>query len=153
MAKVKASSIPIFSNRFMGELGEVMAGRIVEDAGRGVFQNNTRSHRYKSALYKVRKKAGTTGTGSTSADRHTSFVNMRLTGDTLKRIGAVSSCKGFTITFDNGEIVTGNAKHGYDLYGLSNKNLSFLATNLENEIERKVRKYEADDITVNLGKK
>jgi len=65
----------------------------------------------------------------------------------------VSSSKGFTITFDNGEIVTGNAKHGYDLYGLSNKNLSFLATNLENEIERKVRKYEADDITVNLGKK
>jgi hypothetical protein len=77
---------------------------------------------------------------------------MRLTGDTLKRIGAVATGKGFTITFDNGEIVTGNAKRGYDLYGLSNANMSFLATNLETEIERKIRKYEADDIDINLGK-
>ena len=153
MAKPRASDIPIFSKRFMGETGEIMAGRIVQDAGRGVFQNNTKSHRYKSAIYKARKKAGKAVSGSTSADTHTSFVNMRLTGDTLKRIGAVATSKGFTITFDNGEIITGNAKRGYDLYGLSNKNLSFLATNLENEIERKVRKYEADDITVNLGKK
>ena len=152
MAKVKASSIPIFSDRFMEELGEVMAGRIVHDADRGVFQNNTKSHKYKSAEYKARKKSGTAVSGSTSADTHTSFVNMRLTGDTLKRIGAVATSKGFTITFDNGEIITGNAKRGYDLYGLSNKNLSFLATNLETEIERKIRKYEADDLDIKLGK-
>ena len=136
----------------MEELGEVMAGRIVHDADRGVFQNNTKSHKYKSAEYKARKKAGTAVSGSTSADTHTSFVNMRLTGDTLKKIGAVATGKGFAITFDNGEIITGNAKRGYDLYGLSNKNLSFLATNLETEIERKIRKYEADDLDIKLGK-
>jgi len=152
MAKPRASDIPIFSNQYMEKLGEIMAGRIVHDADRGVFQNNTKSHKYKSAEYKARKKSGTLDTGSTSADTHTSFVNMRLTGDTLKKIGAVATSKGFTITFDNGEIVTGNAKHGYDLFGLSNKNLSFLATNLETEIERKIRKYEADDLDIKLGK-
>ena len=152
MAKQRASDIPIFSNQYMKELGEVMAGRIVHDADRGVFQNNTKSHKYKSAEYKARKKSGTAVSGSTSADTHTSFVNMRLTGDTLKRIGAVATSKGFTITFDNGEIITGNAKRGYALYGLSNKNLSFLATNLETEIERKIRKYEADDLDIKLGK-
>ena len=152
MAKQRASDIPIFSNQYMEELGEVMAGRIVHDADRGVFQNNTKSHKYKSADYKARKKSGTPVSGSTRADTHTSFVNMRLTGDTLKRIGAVATSKGFTITFDNGEIITGNAKRGYDLYGLSNKNLSFLATNLETEIERKIRKYEADDLDIKLGK-
>jgi len=152
MAKQRASDIPIFSKQYMEELGEVMAGRIVHDADRGVFQNNTKSHKYKSAEYKARKKAGTAVSGSTSADTHTSFVNMRLTGDTLKKIGAVATGKGFAITFDNGEIITGNAKRGYDLYGLSNKNLSFLATNLETEIERKIRKYEADDLDIKLGK-
>ena len=161
MAKTTASEIPIFSNQFMLELGEKMAGRIVHDADRGVFQNNTRSHKYKSAEYKTAKKRGMTSlrTGkkyefldSSSTDTQTNFVNMRLTGDTLKRIGAVATSKGFTISFENGEIVTGNAKRGYDLYGLSNKNLSFLAKNLENEIERKVRKYEADDLDIHLGK-
>ena len=152
MAKPRASDIPIFSNQYMEKLGELKAGRIVHDADRGVFQNNTKSHKYKSAEYKARKKSGTLDTGSTSADTHTSFVNMRLTGDTLKKIGAVATSKGFTITFDNGEIVTVKAKHGYDLFGLSNKNLSFLANDLENEIERKIRKYEADDLDVNLGK-
>ena len=156
-----ASEIPIFSNQFMKELGEIMAGRIVQDAGDGKFQNNKRGLNYKSAEYKTAKKRGMTSLrtgkkykslGTSSTDTHTNFVNMRLTGDTLKRIGAVATNKGFTITFDNGEIVTGNAKHGYDLFGLSNKNLSFLANDLENEIERKIRKYEADDLDVNLGK-
>jgi hypothetical protein len=151
MAKTTASEIPIFSNQYMEELGQIMAGRIVQDAGDGKFQNNRKNLKYKSVEYKTRKKAGT-AVKNTSADTHTSFVNMRLTGDTLKRIGAVATNKGFTITFDNGEIVTGNAKRGYDLYGLSNANMSFLATNLENEIERKIRKYEADDIDINLGK-
>ena len=161
MAKPTASEIPIFSNQFMKELGGIMAGRIVADADRGVFQNNKKSLSYKSAEYKTAKKRGMTSlrTGKkyksltgTSTDTQTNFVNMRLTGDTLKRIGAVATSKGFTISFENGEIVTGNAKRGYDLYGLSNKNLSFLAKNLENEIERKVRKYEADDLDIHLGK-
>ena len=161
MAKPTASEIPIFSNQFMGELGEIMAGRIVQDADSGKFQNNKKSLSYKSAEYKTAKKRGMTSlrTGKkyksltgTSTDTQTNFVNMRLTGDTLKRIGAVATSKGFTISFENGEIVTGNAKRGYDLYGLSNKNLSFLAKNLENEIERKVRKYEADDLDIHLGK-
>ena len=162
MAKTTASEIPIFSNRYMGELGEIIAGRIVDDADRGRFQNNKRNLKYKSAEYKKAKKRGMTSLrtgkkykslGSTSTDTQTNFVNMRLTGDTLKRIGAVATRKGFTITFDNGEIVTGNAKRGYDLYGLSNANMSFLATNLEDEIERKIRRYESDDIDINLGKK
>tara|TARA_R110002020_G_scaffold197230_2_gene398283 strand:+ start:247 stop:702 length:456 start_codon:yes stop_codon:yes gene_type:complete len=151
MAKPTASEIPIFSNQFMKEIGAIMAGRIVQDADRGKFQNNKKNLKYKSAEYKTRKKAGT-AVEVTSADTQTNFVNMRLTGDTLKRIGAVATSKGFTITFENGEIVTGNAKRGYDLYGLSNDNMSFLAKNLENEIERKVRKYEADDLDIHLGK-
>ena len=151
METTLASEIPVFSKQYMSELGEIIAGRIIQDADSGKFQNNKKGLKYKSEQYKLRKKTGKAVKG-TSADTQTNFVNMRLTGDTLKRIGAVATGKGFTITFDNGEIVTGNAERGYDLYGLSNANLSFLATNLEDEIERKVRKYESGDLEINLGK-
>ena len=78
---------------------------------------------------------------------------MRLSGDTLNRMQSVVTNKGFDITYSNGEIVLGNANRGYDLYGLSNKNFAFLANQMEGELQRKIRLYEADDIEINLGKK
>ena len=77
---------------------------------------------------------------------------MRLTGDTLNRIVGVGTKNGFAITYANGEIVEGNAKRGYDLYGLSDKNMSFLATHMENEIQRKILIYEAQDEIIDMSK-
>lgn len=149
---MKATDVAVFTKRFMDRTAEIMSGRIVLDADDGKFQNNKKRLKYKSAEYKLRKKAGKAGKKGVSTDTQTNFVNMRLTGDTLNRIKGVGTKNGFAITYDNGEIVEGNAKRGYDLYGLSNKNMSFLATHLENEIERKVRLYEAQDQTLNIGK-
>jgi|TARA_Y100000356_G_C11165870_1_gene238590 hypothetical protein len=149
---MKATEVAVFTKRFMDRTAEIMAGRIVLDADDGKFQNNKRRLKYKSAEYKIRKKAGKAGGKGVSTDRNINFVNMRLTGDTLNRIKGVGTKNGFAITYDNGEIVQGNADRGYDLYGLSNKNMSFLATHLENEIERKIRLFEAQDQTLNIGK-
>ena len=150
---MKAEDVAIFSRRFMEELGAIMKDRIILDADEGKFQNNKKKLKYKSAEYKLRKKAGKAGKKGVSTDTETSFVNMRLTGDTLNRIKGVGTKNGFAITYANGEIVEGNAKRGYDLYGLSDKNMSYLATHLENEIQRKILIYEAQDETINLGKK
>ena len=48
---MKAQDVAIFSRRFMGELGEIMKDRIIFDADRGVFQNNKKKLKYKSAEY------------------------------------------------------------------------------------------------------
>ena len=150
---MKAQDLAVFTKGFMDETAEIMAGRIVLDADDGKFQNNKKKLKYKSAEYKLRKKASKAGKKGVPTDTETSFVNMRLTGDTLNRIKGIGTKNGFAITYANGEIVEGNAKRGYDLYGLSNKNMSYLATHLENEIERKILIYEAQDETINLGKK
>ena len=153
---MKAQDVAMFSRRFMGELGAIMKDRIIFDADRGVFQNNKKKLKYKSAEYKMRKKAGKALSGKrkgVSADTQTSFVNMRLSGDTLNRMQSVVTNKGFDITYTNGEIVLGNAEHGYNLYGLNNRNFAFLANQMEGELQRKIRLYEADDIEINLGKK
>ena len=116
---MKAQDVAIFSRRFMDELGAVMKDRIILDADEGKFQNNKKKLKYKSAEYKIRKKAGKALSGKkkgVSADTQTSFVNMRLSGDTLNRMQSVVTNKGFDITYSNGEIVLGNANRGYDLY-------------------------------------
>ena len=150
---MKAEDVAMFSRRFMNELGAIMKDRIILDADEGKFQNNKKKLKYKSADYKMRKKTGKIPTKSSSADTQTSFVNMRLSGDTLNRMQSVVTNKGFDITYSNGEIVLGNANRGYDLYGLSNKNFAFLANQMEGELQRKIRLYEAADIEINLGKK
>ena len=154
---MKAEDVAMFSRRFMKELGAIMKDRIILDADEGKFQNNKKKLKYKSADYKMRKKAGKAISlkkkKNVSADTQTSFVNMRLSGDTLNRMQSVVTNKGFDITYSNGEIVLGNANRGYDLYGLSNKNFAYLANQMEGELQRKIRLYEADDIEINLGKK
>jgi len=154
---MKAKDVILFSQQFMEEMGQITVGRIKSDANDGKFQNNKSKLKYKSLEYKARKKAGKAiplkKKKNVSADTQTSFVNMRLSGDTLNRMQSVVTNKGFDITYSNGEIVLGNANRGYDLYGLSNKNFAFLANQMEGELQRKIRLYEADDIEINLGKK
>lgn len=154
---MRVKDVILFSQQFMKEMGQITVGRIKTDANDGKFQNNKSKLKYKSLEYKARKKAGKAiplkKKKNVSADTQTNFVNMRLTKDTQNKIVSVPTDKGFTITFGNAEIVLGNAKRGYDLYGLSNKNMAFLANNLEGEIQRKINLYEAEDEIINLGKK
>ncbi|QDP60025.1 MAG: hypothetical protein GOVbin4580_45 [Prokaryotic dsDNA virus sp.] len=133
----------------MDQLGRKVAGRIILDAGKGIFQNNKKKLKYKSETYKQAKKAGK-ASGKVSADRTTNFVNMRLTGDTLNKLSSSPSKKGFNIDYGNPLVILGNAKRDYDLYGISFKNLSFISKSLQREINRKISQYEKEDIEINL---
>jgi|TARA_A100001515_G_scaffold12927_3_gene9828 hypothetical protein len=146
---MRANDIPIFSRSFMDQLGRKVAGRIILDAGKGIFQNNKKKLKYKSETYKQAKKAGK-ASGKVSADRTTNFVNMRLTGDTLNKLSSSPSKKGFNIDYGNPLVILGNAKRDYDLYGISFKNLSFISRSLQREINRKISQYEKEDIEINL---
>ena len=141
--------VPIFTRRFMDQLGIKVAGRIILDAGKGIFQNNKKGFKYKSESYKEAKKAGK-ATKKVSADRTTKFVNMRLTGDTLNKIKSTPTKRGFNIDYGNPLVVLGNAKRDYDLYGISNKNLSFISRSLQREINRKISEYEKQDIEIKI---
>ena len=73
---MKATEVAVFTKRFMDRTAEIMAGRIVLDADDGKFQNNKRRLKYKSAEYKIRKKAGKAGGKGVSTDRNINFVPM-----------------------------------------------------------------------------
>jgi hypothetical protein len=141
--------VPIFTQNFMARLGRTVRGRIVQDSLKGIFQNNKKGFKYKSESYKQSKKAGKI-TGKVSADKTTKFVNMRLTGDTHNKITSTPTKRGFNIDYGNSLIVLGNAKRDYDLYGISNKNLSFISRSLQREINRKISEYEKQDIEIKI---
>lgn len=75
---------------------------------------------------------------------------MRLTGDTHNKITSTPTKRGFNIDYGNSLIVLGNAKRDYDLYGISNKNLSFISRSLQKEINRKISEYEKQDIEIKI---
>jgi hypothetical protein len=77
-----------------------------------------------------------------ATDTQTAFVNMRLTGRTLRSMRASSKTDTAIITYDRGEIVLGNQKRGYDIYDLSNKNKEFIAERFGKELlDRNIKKY------------
>ena len=79
----------------MKTLAQLAIDEIQHDASKGKFQNGARNKRYKSDTYKRYKRNSMTGfrTGkklkafrNQSTDTETSFVNMKLTGRTLRGI-------------------------------------------------------------------
>lgn len=138
-------------SKVMSKLAQDAIDKITLDASKGKFQNDKSGFSYKSDTYRKYKANSMRGirTGkklkayaNQATDTQTSFVNMRLTGRTLRSMRASSKSDTAIITYDRGEIVLGNQKRGYDIYDLSNKNKEFIADRFGKELlDRNIKKY------------
>jgi len=140
--------------KVMSKLAQDAIDKITLDASKGKFQNDKSGLPYQNDTYRKYKANGMRGirTGkklkayaNQSTDTTTSFVNMRLTGRTLRGMRASSKPDTAIITYDRGEIVLGNANrkpNGYDIYDLSDKNKEFIAERFGKELlDRNIKKY------------
>ena len=139
------------NSKVMSKLAQDAIDKITLDASRGKFQDDKRGLPYQNDTYRKYKANGMRGirTGkklkayaNQSTDTTTSFVNMRLTGRTLRSMRASSKPDTAIITYDRGEIVLGNQKRGYDIYDLCDKNKEFIADRFGKELlDRNIKKY------------
>ena len=140
--------------------GELAKSRIIEDADKGIFQNNKQNFKYKSKTYRRYKSNAMTGANKTklkafrgkSTNTKVNNVNMRLTGETLRRINVKNLVDGFKLVFARGQIVEGNAnRHGYDIFDLNKKNLKRLFRFFEKRIENNIKEYTSKPINIRVG--
>ena len=137
------------NSKVMSKLAQDAIDKITLDASKGKFQNGKSGYSYKNDTYKKYKANSMQGRNgklkafrNQSTDTQTSFVNMRLTGRTLRGMRASGKTDTAIITYDRGEIVLGNEKRGYDIYDLSNKNKEFIADRFGKELlDRNIKKY------------
>ena len=137
------------NSKVMSKLAQDAIDKITLDASKGQFQNGKSGLQYKSNTYKKYKANSMQGRNGKlkafkgqSTDTTTSFVNMRLTGRTLRSMRASGKTDTAIITYDRGEIVLGNEKRGYDIYDLSDKNKEFIAERFGKELlDRNIKKY------------
>ena len=80
-------------------------------------------------------------------------VNMRLTGETLRRIAVKNIKNGFRLIFARGGIVEGNANRGYDIYDLNDKNYNSIMNFIANRLDINIKKYTEKPITIKVGSK
>ena len=141
--------------------GELAKSRIIEDADKGVFQNNRSGFGYKNRTYKKYKQKGMTGASGSklkafrgkSTNTKVNNVNMRLTGETLRRIAVKNIKNGFRLIFARGGIVEGNANRGYDIYDLNDKNYNSIMNFIANRLDINIKKYTEKPITIKVGSK
>ena len=127
------------NSKVMSKLAQDAIDKITLDASKGQFQNGKSGLQYKSMQGRNGKLKAFKGQ---STDTTTSFVNMRLTGRTLRSMRASGKTDTAIITYDRGEIVLGNEKRGYDIYDLSDKNKEFIAERFGKELlDRNIKKY------------
>ena len=137
------------NSKVMSKLAQDAIDKITLDASKGKFQNGKGGYGYKSDTYRKYKANSMQGRNGKlkafkgqSTDTTTSFVNMRLTGRTLRGMRGSGTTNTAIITYDRGEIVLGNEKRGYDIYDLSNKNKEFIAERFGKELlDRNIKKY------------
>ena len=159
------------NSKVMSKLAQDAIDKITLDASKGKFQNGRSGFRYSDKgsnvgfrtivvngkkrvvnidSYKNRKASGMRyangkkikGYENQSTNTRTSFVDMRLTGNTLDTMFASSNTDTAIITYNKGEIVLGNKKLGYDIYDLSDKNKEFIAERFGKELlDRNIKKY------------
>jgi len=137
------------NSKVMSKLAQDAIDKITLDASKGKFQNERSGFSYKSDTYKKYKANSMQGRNgklkafrNQSTDTQTSFVNMKLTGRTLRSMRGSGKTDTAIITYDRGEIVLGNQKRGYDIYDLSNKNQEFIADRFGKELlDRNIKKY------------
>ena len=144
------------NSKVMTKLAQDAIDKITLDASKGKFQNDRSGYSYKSDTYRKYKANSMRGKNgklkafaNQSTDTQTSFVNMKLTGRTLRGMRGSGKTDTAIITYDRGEIVLGNQKRGYDIYDLSNKNKEFIAERFGKELlDRNIKKYVSKTITI-----
>ena len=140
--------------------GELAKSRIIEDANNGVFQNDKASvPKYSDTYrnYKVRGMVGFRGKKlkqfKGKSTNTSPKPNMRLTGETLRRIAVRNIKNGFRLIFARGGIVEGNADKGYDIYDLNDKNYNSIMNFIANRLDINIKKYTEKPITIKVGSK
>mgnify|MGYP003112305529 FL=1 len=163
---LKAQDIPKFPKGLMKKAGEKAKSLIIEDADNGIFQNNQKKLSY-SEPYATLKQGSMRRSGrglkkkgkgtrfkafkGKSLNTETAFVNMRLTGQTLRRIAVKTIKDGFKLVFANGGIVEGNANRGYVLDDLRDENYLKIEKMLGIQLDRNIKKYTQVKMTLPMG--
>ena len=88
-----------------------------------------------------------------SLNKDVSKVNLHLTGEMLKQVQVKSTSNSSRITFLQGKKVLGNKRHGYNVFGLRNKNRKNALRFLDRTIERNLEKETSKPITLKIGKR
>ena len=129
------------NSKVMSKLAQDAIDKITLDASKVSSKMVRVGYSYRNDTYKKYKANSMQGRNgklkafrNQSTDTQTSFVNMRLTGRTLRGMRASGKTDTAIITYDRGEIVLGNEKRGYDIYDLSNKNKEFIADRFGKEL-------------------
>tara|TARA_R100000808_G_scaffold7129_2_gene21046 strand:+ start:5210 stop:5734 length:525 start_codon:yes stop_codon:yes gene_type:complete len=171
----KASDIPKIPGSLWQKAGEKAKGLILTDASKGQFQSKrTTKYKYSGSndtadphTYFARKKRDMRKLGrglnkvgqgdrykgleGKSLSKEVGFVNMRLTGKTQRRIKAESIKNGFKLIFARGEIVEGNAKRGYILNDLRDKNYKVIEDMVGQQLDKNINKYTSKPETFRIG--
>ena len=140
--------------------GELAKSRIIEDANNSVFQNDKAKVPKYSDTYRNYKVRGMVGFRGKKLKQYkgksintSPKPNMRLTGETLRRIAVRNIKNGFRLIFARGGIVEGNADKGYDIYDLNDKNYNSIMNFIANRLDINIKKYTEKPITIKVGSK
>ena len=158
----------------MNKLAFDIIDKIQEDASKGRFQNGRSGYQYSNKgakvgfrtikgravnidSYKNRKAAGmrypngqrVKGFENQATNTQTAFVDMNLTKRTLRTMRPSTKKNTAIVTYDRGQIVLANAKRGYDIYDLSDKNKKFIAERFGKELlDKNIKKYVSKTTTI-----
>jgi len=169
---------------FWKQLGEFLSNKIRLDASEGKFQNDRSGFRYSPqyAKYKANgmrrvtftnrgrsvkgsrlKKANgrftqgnkrTGGTRGSISSTNVAFVNMELTGQTLRGLRYRESTQNsVTIGYNpnDGMKILGNKnKHGYDILGLSTENQALTRDMISDEIKENIKGLKDINLTLTI---
>ena len=157
-----------FTPQLWNQVGQFVRGAIKQDALKGIMQDDKRP-RYKQSKYKAYKKNDMRkfgigeekkgkgdrlkGLEGRSINKETSKVNLHLTGDMLRQVQVKPTSNSVRITFLQGEKVLGNKKHGYNVFGLRNKNRKNALRFLDRQIEKTLKKETSKPINLKIGKR
>ena len=166
-----------FSNTFWKSVGSWIVNKIRADAGQGVFQTDQPHKKTYSKDYadlkenRMKKAVGTIQSGKNKgkvkrekmeqykgvsiASTNTSFVDMTLTGQTLRGLHVKdSTVSSVTLSFRPEDVkkIVGNQRPGLNrrLVGLNRKNQEHVHKLVKAEIARQLKKSIAGKTTINI---
>tara|TARA_R100001082_G_C4269724_1_gene119185 strand:+ start:63 stop:560 length:498 start_codon:yes stop_codon:yes gene_type:complete len=157
-----------FTPKLWNQVGQFVRGAIKQDALRGIMQDDKRP-RYKQTKYKAYKRNDMRkfGRGEDKVGKgerlkgfegrpintNTSKVNLHLTGDMFKQVQVKPTSNSATITFLQGEKVLGNKSHGYNVFGLRNKNRKNALRFLDRQVKKNLKKLTSKPINIKIDKR
>lgn len=158
---------------WMQDIGGKIRKRVKDDALKGIMQNDTQGHQYRSQQYKRYKanrmeylRRGNANTKSKSQGKikayksvdiqsnETAFVNMILTGHLINGLHPTRADKhGVTMSFspkDTKKLI-GNRARGYDVSGLNEVNRDWVKEEILKQFDKNKRKYLRKAIVIEIG--